>query len=481
MYTGFFRCLGGMALAAGVAAAQPTSSAPPTGEAPAVVAPTPVALPESTSPPAPAPSTPPPPPRTATPEAAPEFEGLTIPDSERAWRDDYPDLPADRGFAEVHRAFWEGVILASGEDAAIVVEDSATFAAESIVDALDPEVMDGGSLGRALAWLDSLYPRLDETMRANVTTSMGKAFGAANIDIRPLLEVGPESDFAEVSAAMQTCMTLALYTGASTLHRWIQIPEVTRGFLERHGIMLFDNGILDPQQLDCLGSLFDAIPFTVHGVVGVVVPQGMRAQAEAFGLRTPGLVLDIDSIPMNVYSQPEEFFPPNRQYAVPEFTLSAGMQLMRATQFVQFQQRPELGHRRNTILASASGYATRYVRQLIAPSVYQSNPSELLPLSSYVWFMDSARAWAMALDLYRLEENEAADALLLVADTLSGGSDTTLEFKIAPTGRVESQPVPLRRTILSPGIAYASGIGIDGTLWSFSFDGNGGVTGLTWN
>ena len=49
------------------------------------------------------------------------------------------------------------------------------------------------------------------------------------------------------------------------------------------------------------------------------------------------------------------------------------------------------------ILGTAGTQPTRYLRQFFAPAAYQSTPNELVPMTSYLWFLDSSRAWAMAL------------------------------------------------------------------------------------
>ncbi len=163
------------------------------------------------------------------------------------------------------------------------------------------------------------------------------------------------------------------------------------------------------------------------------------------------------------------------QPVAPEFTLEAAVQLMRLIQSVQFGQRPELVHRRNTILNTAGLEPTRYLRRFIPPAVYQANPDELAPLTSYLYFLDSERAFFMAMELLGYRENQAIDAVMLVADVLSGGGNTTLLLHIDPAGIVTSEPASIRRTQMEPGLPYASGLTVDGYLWTFELNDRGGI------
>jgi len=58
---------------------------------------------------------------------------------------------------------------------------------------------------------------------------------------------------------------------------------------------------------------------------------------------------------------------------------------------------------------------------------------------------------------------------------LSGGGASTLTFRTDALGRVSSQETPLRRVLAAPDLAYVTGIGVEGTLWSFVLNAHGGA------
>jgi hypothetical protein len=144
--------------------------------------------------------------------------------------------------------------------------------------------------------------------------------------------------------------------------------------------------------------------------------------------------------------------------------------LLRAVQFTQGRQRPELFQRRNFILNNAAAFQERYLRRNIEPGVYLANPDELIPLTGYLWFLDSERAFYMALDLLQLGQHPPMDTLLLLADMLSGGHSETLIFQTGPEGTVNAKAVSLRRRPMGPGLYLVSGLNLAGVRWGFDFN-----------
>lgn len=387
----------------------------------------------------------------------------------------YADLPAATGFTAEHAAYFRGLIETRQEEFPEAISDSGVFAARALAKALSATPPDTTTARAALAWLDGLYALLNTDSGAAMQGGLSSAFKEHTVKLDAVLRVTPESDADLVQCAMQACLSLALYGDATLLKQWVSPPESLVSFYRRTGALLFDGDALDSAQFESLATLFEAVPPALHGIAAVIVPEGMGLSSAAAGLITPGYVLDIGAVPMGVYSAPELFLAPARAYSVPEFALQAATQVTRAVQALQFARRPELAQRRAAILSTAGPHATRYLRQDVSPLYFQQNPEELLPLTAALWFADSVRAFDMAIDFMRLRENESLDALLLLADLFSGGSDTTLTFQISPEGRVQSAPAPLRRTLVAPGLAYVSGIGIGGTLWTFEFNAAGGV------
>jgi hypothetical protein len=75
-----------------------------------------------------------------------------------------------------------------------------------------------------------------------------------------------------------------------------------------------------------------------------------------------------------------------------------------------------------------------------------------------------------------MREGQAMDAVLLLADVLSGGNDTTLTFRTGTDGRVSKSEAPLQRMEVLPGVNFATGIAVAGEAWSFGIGSDGGVT-----
>jgi hypothetical protein len=158
--------------------------------------------------------------------------------------------------------------------------------------------------------------------------------------------------------------------------------------------------------------------------------------------------------------------------------VKAAMGLMEAIQYQQFNLRPELVHRRNLILSNAGFREGRYPRPYIEPGVYLANPDSLLPLTSFLWFINSSAAFNQMLQLFALEQDQAMDIGLLLADTFSGGSGETLVFTTTTEGIVSSTSGALERTLVAPGISYVTGIAVGGEVYRFTLGVNGSVEGM---
>lgn len=392
--------------------------------------------------------------------------GATVSD----WRDAFRAYFAQNRFGEAEVFFWSNLISASGLQQTAVAQLSGVFAAAGAAAALHAAPPDFDALAGALRWLDSIADRLAPEHKNTVTEGVRGAMSDAPPDLTGMLRVFPGSDPAIARLGMQTALTLARFAGSADLKAWLQLPLTTQVFFENAHVLLFDNGALDPAQLESLASLFRAVSPALHGVTALVVPEGMGIDASQAGLMSPGVILNIASIPMDIASNPAEFIPRLGVVSAPEFTLAAATQLLRAVQFTQGRQRPELFQRRNFILNNAAAFQERYLRRSIEPGIYFANPDELIPLTGYLWFLDSERAFYMALDLLQLGQHPPMDTLLLLADMLSGGHSETLIFQIGPDGTVNSKAVPLRRRPMGPGLYLVSGLNLAGVRWGFDFN-----------
>jgi len=383
--------------------------------------------------------------------------------------------------------FWNYAIANSGTAAPSITVLSGLCAAKGLSQALS--VVPSASLGSIttpLAWLEGIRASLPAEDSNAVFDAVAQSLFAQPANLQPFLQAGDAANPDAARAAIQTALTLAAYAPPEGRVRLIDtiliMPESTQAFWRQHGIFLFANGTLTPAHIESLNSLVAAIPQRLHDIVAFVVTSAYGLTLFNANLVTDGQVVFIPAIPMDLFSNPEEFIPQVGQSAAPEFTATAAVIMMRAIQNVQFAQRPDLAARRNTLLAKADLRAASYLRQYLDPSVYQNDPDVLLPATAYMWFIDSQRAFNMALHFFNFYEAGALEAVLLVADMLSGGTDTSFMFNIDATGRVFSAPTAVRYTLMpdagAGGITYLTGIDALGLTFNFDTDEDGTVTAI---
>lgn len=391
-----------------------------------------------------------------------------------AFHEQYKEFFVDSDFTPEFTSYWQTTIEAEPDRLAEIVQESAAFAAEAVAAGVAQSPMRVDSVSNGLGWLETLYYGVDDTGWRDVGAAISAAFGETPAPFTTLLDTGGAP--AETRTAMQTCMTLALFGDQFSLRQWIALPQRCSAFLDGAQAFLFGGGALAPEQVDSLGSLFQSVPREVHQVLAVIVPEGVQMDAATAALSTPGMVLNIYAS-VTGYTAPDEFFSElGNQPVAPAFTIEAALQLVRAAQYVQFSMRPELQQRRDLILRNAGAEPTRYLRRAYPPGTYQSDPDELLPQTAYLWFIDSITAFQQAGGLLRFYENEPMDAVLLLADVLSGGGDATLAFRTGLDGKVSSKLAGIQRVEVFPGVAFTNGINIGGQYWSFGIDSTGGVT-----
>ena len=391
-----------------------------------------------------------------------------------AWHGFYLAYFKERGFAPGHAAFWQAAIANGAADAAAYAQASCRFALEAASAALRASPANFDALGRALQWLDQTAFWLGPERLAPVAEALRDTF-VQPLDLRPLLLVDESADPATVQMALQTALSMSNLIAPAGLVKHVLLPAAAREFYAQRGVFVFDNGVLDPTQLQSLDSLFASIPPPLHQVIAVIVPEGMRTGSEQLNLVSAKQIIDISAMPLDLLSDPAEFIPRAAQPIAPEFTLGAATQLLRAIQRVQFSARPDLAMRRDQLLERTGTRRERYLRRSVMPIVYLENPDELLPLTGYLWMIDSEAAFYQAMELLKLRENEALDAILLLADVLSGGGNSTLLFRTDPLGHVTSQETALRRTVIGPDMAFVTAVGVAGQLWAFDLNEMGGV------
>ncbi len=342
------------------------------------------------------------------------------------------------------------------------------------------------SASRSLKWLESIGPRLGADVRRRVVETIQVSAAGGPVDLGDMISVDPPHAW----VAFQSFLTVANYSSAD-VGRVLKLPGPLAGFMRTTGILLCDNGTLGPAHLVGLESLIKSVPVGLHAVSVIVVS---NALGRGFApLLTPGQVMPIEAIPMNVMSNPNEFIPRIGLQAAPEFTLRAACQLVRAIQEIQFTRRPALVMRRNGILFRAEHREERYLRRFVPPAVYLQNSNELLPQTGYLWFLNTEKTFRSAMELLEVWQREPMDTFLLLADLLSGGSDTTIVCHTRPDGIVSSGIVPVGRThidrlrvqagaevvtdrYVSVNADYVTAIGIGGSFWMFDLNEVGSVS-----
>lgn len=352
-----------------------------------------------------------------------------------------------------HVALWGVAIQNTQGDAqrrAALV--AGMFAAHAFKKGLPSEKEPKGSeatFGRGLDLLHSLADGLGVDGRTKVLKYVAETlgeYGAASL--------GLQNDSKSLHAYMQFGLTMRAYAVPSTsnillVSRIMGLQGAFRAFWETHGIFLFDPGVLNAQQIAILNQITGAIPKELHNIGAFVVTGTARINLGQ--LVTPFQTIFIDPTPLSVRVNPLEFYERLGLANAPEFAVSAAQRIFTAIQVVQFARRPELVLRRNIILYRAGRQKERYLRRydMIAPATYHQNPESFLPAIGYLWIMDSVRTFAMAGELFEIEQREAMDSYLLFADMLSGGGGTTFMYIMAPDGSLRRDTAAINRVYVS--------------------------------
>ncbi|MFP4500322.1 MAG: hypothetical protein ACLFTT_04925 [Candidatus Hydrogenedentota bacterium] len=398
----------------------------------------------------------------------------------------YADYFAEQPFTEGHVDFWVHFIrAASGEEAIARAHASAVCAFEALAASDDRVPRDLAMFDRSLGWIHDTRDWLNEAQWTPLSEAMELALDERPLNTMVMLRgAAPEAEGQAqsreqndraVHLAMQACLTLAPLAEPDRLGRLLTLPEPVSAFYTRTALFLFDGGALSQAQRTSLASLYAAVPGNLHNVRVLIVPEAIGADVANADLAAGGIVLDVATIPMDALSDPALFVPRVGYRSAPKFTIDAAARLMRVVQQVQFNRRPGLVAWRNAILARAGNRKERYIRRDVPPQAFQANPDDLLPLTAQLWFIDSRRAFFQAMQLLKLKENEALDAVLLLSDVLSGGSMQTLTFETSEAGIVQAAPAAVRRTPGGAGLAIVTGIAMGGQLWSFEMNEAGGV------
>lgn len=248
------------------------------------------------------------------------------------------------------------------------------------------------------------------------------------------------------------CLAMLAFLPPNKFSAVVQLPEPMRGFFNDHGILVFDGGMLTEPHYRSLKSIFQCLTSKLHNIQVIIVPDGVGISATKILASTRnGIVVDIPFLPMELMSNPMEFPQHIGPQVAPEFSLGAVVQIVKAIQWTQFKLRPELLFRRNAILMNARTRGYNYTRPTIRPELYFSAPDELLPMSAYLWFLNSEKTLQMTNELLKLRQYFATDVYLLLADMLSEGRDVTLTFYMDETGFLSVREAPVIRAPIDEG------------------------------
>ncbi|MCX5770224.1 MAG: hypothetical protein NTZ09_08135 [Candidatus Hydrogenedentes bacterium] len=349
---------------------------------------------------------------------------------------------------------------------------------------------DFGSLLYSLNTLQLMLPMLAVDSRGPIFALMTRELQGKTLDLTTVLAPGPGGSAPTAMLAMQICMTLEAYAGPgsqeASVGTYLRMPERMRTFWQNTGVFLFDNGALSDAQAASLDSLMRSFPSNLHEIVAFVAGEAYGLDPGLPGLVVSGQIIPIPAIGMDVETGPDEFIIRGLSPIAPDFTATAATNVFRAVQAVQFARRPYLALRRDAILDRSGARDVTYLRRGVAPEVFLVNPSEFLPMTAYLWLINSEAAFRMAMDFFQLSQPAPMESLLLIADILSNGTDGTLTFTISPGGIVSSAPTQIGRVETADtteGVAVlpyplANSIRMLDRLWQFTLGPTGKLTSL---
>ncbi len=375
------------------------------------------------------------------------------------WQEVFALLLKDYPFSSVHTEFWDQAIQVSeGPIQVKIATYAALFAMEAIAQpALQGAVQvrifdhvrspaaflmylaDGFSVAEKGAVFDGLFRRLGNAGVRNMSQALRQAITPANY-----------------TEYIQFALTIAEYMrpgpeGAKRVGELLGQPELLQQFWLGNEIFLFDEDGLTPAHVQSLESLVRAVPRDIHSIGAFIFPDSTGVNPGSYGFTTSVQIVYLPILPMDAMTDPGEFLVHVGQPSAPAFTIGAAEQMMYAVQELQFSMNPSLRERRDSILLNAKWNYEAYVRRdyIVPIETYDANPDSLLPSVSVLWFIDSARTFAIAKDLFQLSMNPAMDSVLLIADMLSGGGGTAPTYRTDENGRVDRGSCQIARTHLT--------------------------------
>ena len=381
-----------------------------------------------------------------------------------AWKKQTALYFEENTFSLAHLQAWDTIIRQTPEFRSDLLMYATVFASQSILKEVQKQIPNLSSISLSSQFLlrsiddlkESQIIQLSEMMDAELKKTPVRLEQIWNVSMQQSLSTGalPSTDtLAPIyESLIYLCMVLSTYLPANKFSNDVQLPEPMKSFFNEFNILIFDGGILTEPHYHSLRSIFSCFPPKLHSIKMIIIPEKVGISAtQLFVPLQYGIVTDLPFLPMDVMSNPMEFPAKYGMQIAPEFSMQVVTQIIRAIQYVQFRLRPELLLRRNALLMSAKMRNYNYTRPTIRPEVYFNNPDELLPLSAYLWILNTEKVLQMAGDLLKIRQYFATDVYLLLADLLSEGKDTTLTFFMDETGYLTVREAPVMRAPIDEG------------------------------
>ncbi|MFP4174060.1 MAG: hypothetical protein ACLFV4_14240, partial [Candidatus Hydrogenedentota bacterium] len=353
------------------------------------------------------------------------------------------------------------------------------------------------SFENAVAHLHELEPRTGPAGKRLVLDLVTEAVGERTQGMVPAPGMRQVEHQAWARVGVQLGLTLAEYgrgspEGRGRVAQALGLPPAAADIWTASGVLVFDNGWLSEPHLRSLGSLLRGIPMELHDAVAMIAPGAVGPESGNFW--TSGRIVYLNALPMDTLTSPAEFPFGRERPIAPRFTIEAARTLALAIQEKQTQLRPSLAFRLEVVSANPGDQGDRALQRIIPPAVSQRSAGGVIPSTTALYFIDTARAFEMAFELLRLGSRQTMDQLLVFADMMSGGGNSTLVYRTDPSGRVTREETPISRTLtpVAPGregvmglrsrgpylrVDVLDGIQILGRRRAFEYNGRGQLEG----
>ncbi len=380
------------------------------------------------------------------------------------WKKQTASYFQENSFNVVHLQLWDTILRQTPEFQGDLLMYAGVFAFQSLIKEVQKPIPSPIAISLSSQFLLKSIDNLKETQIIQLAEMADAELKNKPIRLEQMWSTflqqitssgsvpGPDTMSPIYETVIYLCMALTAYLPPNKFMNDVQLSEPMKSFYNDFNILIFDGGILTEPHYHSLRSILSCFPPKLHNIKMIIFPDKVGVSATRLFIPLQyGIVTDLPFLPMEVMSNPIEFPARYGAQVAPEFSMQAVVQIVRAIQFVQFRLRPELLLRRNALLMNARGRNYNYTRPAIRPEVYFNNPDELLPLSSYLWLLNSEKVLQMAGDLLKIRQYFATDVYLLLADMLSEGKNTTLTFFMDETGYLTVREAPVLRAPIDEG------------------------------